>query len=133
MRLEKEVEDKISDVEDLCPLKLLTDSRYRDMRNKYGQLFEADTGAQAILTILERQNLDELHAKLHEEINSASGQRRKKAIKRLQVAEAFRRSGNNPEWMILTVLPVLPPDLRPIVQLDGRRFATSDLKICTEG
>jgi DNA-directed RNA polymerase subunit beta' len=127
MRLEKEVEDKISDVEDLCPLKLLTDSRYRDMRNKYGQLFEADTGAQAILTILERQNLDELHAKLHEEINSASGQRRKKAIKRLQVAEAFRRSGNKPEWMILTVLPVLPPDLRPIVQLDGRRFATSDL------
>jgi len=127
MTAEKEVEDKITDVEDLYPLKLLTDSRYRDMRNKYGHMFEADTGAQAILTILQKQNLDELHAKLHEEINSASGQRRKKAIKRLQVVEAFRRSGNKPEWMIITVLPVLPPDLRPIVQLDGRRFATSDL------
>jgi len=127
MTLEKEVEDKITDVEDLYPLKLLTDSRYREMRNKYGHVFEADTGAQAILTTLQRQKLDELHAKLHEEINSASGQRRKKAIKRLQVVEAFRRSGNKPEWMIITVLPVLPPDLRPIVQLDGRRFATSDL------
>jgi DNA-directed RNA polymerase subunit beta' len=127
MTAEKEVEDKITDVEDLYPLKLLTDSRYRDMRNKYGHMFEADTGAQAILTTLQKQNLDELHAKLHEEINSASGQRRKKAIKRLQVVEAFRRSGNKPEWMIITVLPVLPPDLRPIVQLDGRRFATSDL------
>jgi len=127
MTLEKEVEDKITDVEDLYPLKLLTDSRYREMRNKYGHVFQADTGAQAILTILQKQNLDELHAKLHEEINSASGQRRKKAIKRLQVVEAFRRSGNKPEWMIITVLPVLPPDLRPIVQLDGRRFATSDL------
>ena len=127
MTLEKEVEDKITDVEDLYPFKLLTDSRYREMRNKYGHVFEADTGAQAILTTLQKQKLDELHAKLHEEINSASGQRRKKAIKRLQVVEAFRRSGNKPEWMIITVLPVLPPDLRPIVQLDGRRFATSDL------
>ncbi len=126
-RLNKEVEDKIGSVEDLVPLKLLTDSKYREMRNKYGQIFEADTGAQAILTILQQQNLDELHSKLHEEINSASGQRRKKAIKRLQVVEAFRRSGNKPEWMIMTILPVLPPDLRPIVQLDGRRFATSDL------
>jgi len=127
MTAEKEVEDKITDVEDLNPMKLLTDGRYREMRNKYGHMFEADTGAQAILTTLQKQNLDELHAKLHEEINSASGQRRKKAIKRLQVVEAFRRSGNKPEWMIITVLPVLPPDLRPIVQLDGRRFATSDL------
>jgi DNA-directed RNA polymerase subunit beta' len=127
MTMEKEVEDKITDVEDLYPFKLLTDSRYREMRNKYGHVFEADTGAQAILTTLQKQKLDELHAKLHEEINSASGQRRKKAIKRLQVVEAFRRSGNKPEWMIITVLPVLPPDLRPIVQLDGRRFATSDL------
>ncbi|MDM7999246.1 MAG: DNA-directed RNA polymerase subunit beta' [Dehalococcoidia bacterium] len=127
MAAEKEIEDKITDVEDLCPLKLLTDNRYREMRAKYGHMFEADTGAQAILTVLQKLNLDELHAKLHEEINSASGQRRKKAIKRLQVVEAFRRSGNKPEWMILTVLPVLPPDLRPIVQLDGRRFATSDL------
>ncbi len=127
MAAEKEAEDKITDVEDLNPMKLLTDSRYRDLRNKYGYMFEADTGAQAILTTLQKLNLDELHARLHEEINSASGQRRKKAIKRLQVVEAFRRSGNKPEWMIITVLPVLPPDLRPIVQLDGRRFATSDL------
>lgn len=126
-QMEKEIEERIDEVEGLQPFKLLTDSKYRDIRRRYGQIFEADTGAQAILSILRKLNLDELHSTLHEEIHSASGQRRKKAIKRLQVLEAFRRSHNKPEWMILTILPVLPPDLRPIVQLDGRRFATSDL------
>jgi len=127
LQLEKEVEERIEELDGLRPLKLLTDSKYREFRRRYSDVFEADTGAQAILTILKRLHLEDVHNTLHEEINSASGQRRKKAIKRLQVVEAFRRSGNKPEWMILTVLPVLPPDLRPIVQLDGRRFATSDL------
>lgn len=127
MQLEKEIEHKVAEVEDLHPLRLLTESKYQELKRKYGNIFEADIGAQAILTILQNLNLEELYNELHQEINSASGQRRKKAIKRLQVVEAFRRSGNKPEWMILTVLPVLPPDLRPIVQLDGRRFATSDL------
>ncbi len=126
-RVDKEIEEKIEEIEELRPLRLLTDSKYRELRKKHGAIFEADAGAQAILAILRKLDLEELHSSLHDETNSASGQRRKKAIKRLQVVEAFRRSGNKPEWMILTVLPVLPPDLRPIVQLDGRRFATSDL------
>lgn len=126
-RLDKEIEEKIDEIGELRSLRLLTDSKYRELKKKHGAMFEADTGAQAILAILRKLDLEELHSSLHDEINSASGQRRKKAIKRLQVVEAFRRSGNKPEWMILTVLPVLPPDLRPIVQLDGRRFATSDL------
>ncbi|MFC2000861.1 DNA-directed RNA polymerase subunit beta', partial [Chloroflexota bacterium] len=127
MRLDRELEGNLKDLEELVPLKLLTESRYRELRRKYWDVFEVGIGAQGILTILQNINLDELHDQLHREIDSASGQRRKKAIKRLQVVEAFRRSGNKPGWMILTVLPVLPPDLRPIVQLDGRRFASSDL------
>src|SRR4030042_4226415 len=127
MRLAKELEEKIKEIEDLIPHRLLTENKHRELKRKYENIFEADIGAQAIMTILQNLDLDYMHDQLHQEINSASGQRRKKAIKRLQVVEAFRRSGNKPEWMILTVLPVLPPDLRPIVQLDGRRFATSDL------
>jgi DNA-directed RNA polymerase subunit beta' len=126
-RVDAEIEEKIEEIQELRPMRLLTDSKYRELKKKHGAMFEADTGAQAILAILRKLDLEELHSTLHDEINSASGQRRKKAIKRLQVVEAFRKSGNKPEWMILTVLPVLPPDLRPIVQLDGRRFATSDL------
>ena len=126
-RVDGEIEEKIEEIQDLRPMRLLTDSKYRELKKKHGAMFEADTGAQAILAILRKLDLEEVHSTLHDEINSASGQRRKKAIKRLQVVEAFRKSGNKPEWMILTVLPVLPPDLRPIVQLDGRRFATSDL------
>ncbi len=126
-RIDAEIEAKIEEIQDLRPLRLLTDSKYRELKKKHGAMFEADTGAQAILAILKKLDLQEVHSTLHDEINSASGQRRKKAIKRLQVVEAFRKSGNKPEWMIMTILPVLPPDLRPIVQLDGRRFATSDL------
>ena len=84
-------------------------------------------GAEAIRELIGRMDLEELGQRLHSEIRTTSGQRRKKAIKRLRLIEAFRRSGNRPEWMILTVLPVIPPDLRPMVQLDGGRFATSDL------
>ncbi|RLC94222.1 MAG: DNA-directed RNA polymerase subunit beta' [Chloroflexi bacterium] len=127
MRLDKELEARIKEVEEIRPLRLLTENKWRELRKKYGSIFQADIGAQAILNILQNLDLDKLHNELHQEVDSASGQRRKKAIKRLQVVEAFRRSGNRPAWMILTVLPVLPPDLRPIVQLDGRRFASSDL------
>jgi len=127
MRLAKELEEKIKEIEDLIPHRLLTENKHRELKRKYENIFEADIGAQAIMTILQNLDLDYMHDQLHQEINSASGQRRKKAIKRLQVVEAFRRSGNKPGWMILTVVPVLPPDLRPIVQLEGRRFASSDL------
>ena len=95
------------------------------MSLKYGAMFEAGMGADAILKIMKDVNLDDLRKTLIEEGHSPSGQRRRKAGKQLQVVEAFRRSGNKPEWMILTVLPVLPPDLRPMVQLDGGRFAIS--------
>ena len=127
MQLEKESEHKVAEIEDLHPQRLLTENKYQELKRRYENIFEAEIGAQAILTILQNINLEELYNELRQEINSASGQRRKKAIKRLQVVEAFRRSGNRPEWMVLTILPILPPDLRPIVQLDGRRFATSDL------
>jgi DNA-directed RNA polymerase subunit beta' len=123
-------EDLSSDVEQLKDLRtraLLTENRYHELRQKYGQVFEAGMGAEAILQILKDVNLDELRSELIQETHSTSGQRRRKASKQLQIVEAFRRSGNKPEWMILTVLPVLPPELRPMVQLDGGRFATSDL------
>jgi DNA-directed RNA polymerase subunit beta' len=106
---------------------LLTENEYRELKDKYGEVFEAGMGADSILKITQAINLDELRKELIEEGHSPSGQRRRKAGKRLQVVEAFRRSGNKPEWMILTVLPVLPPDLRPTVQLDGGRFAISDI------
>ena len=107
---------------------------YRDLDRKYGtgvrggaRLFGAGMGAEAVRELIQRMELEELGQKLHSEVRTTSGQRRKKAIKRLRLIEAFRRSGNRPEWMILSVLPVIPPDLRPMVQLDGGRFATSDL------
>ena len=94
---------------------------------KTGRIFWAGMGAEAVRDIIVRMDLEELSRQLHAEVRTSSGQRRKKAIKRLRLIEAFRRSGNRPEWMILSVLPVIPPDLRPMVQLDGGRFATSDL------
>ena len=95
--------------------------------SKTGRIFWAGMGAEAVRDIIVRMDLEELARALHAEVRTSSGQRRKKAIKRLRLIEAFRRSGNRPEWMILSVLPVIPPDLRPMVQLDGGRFATSDL------
>jgi len=119
-----------SQVERLKNLKtgmLLTENDYRELSEKYDGVFEAGMGAEAILKIVREINLDKIREEQIEEGHSPSGQRRRKASKRLQVVEAFRRSGNKPEWMILTVLPVLPPDLRPTVQLDGGRFAISDI------
>ena len=92
-----------------------------------GRLFTSGMGAEAVRDIISRMDLETLGRALHVEVRTSSGQRRKKAIKRLRLIEAFRRSGTRPEWMILSVLPVIPPDLRPMVQLDGGRFATSDL------
>ncbi|NWG33666.1 MAG: DNA-directed RNA polymerase subunit beta', partial [Chloroflexi bacterium] len=113
---------------ELRPFTFLSEIRYRELKQRWGQVFRADMGAEAFYDILERLDLDKLADELwHEVKTTKSKQKRKKATTRLKVVEAFRRSGNRPEWMILTILPVIPPDLRPMVQLDGGRFATSDL------
>jgi DNA-directed RNA polymerase subunit beta' len=106
---------------------LLSEKEYRAYREKYGQKFQASMGAEAIKKLLQEIDLDKEVEYLKEELKTSQGQRRTRAIKRLEVLEAFRNSGNRPEWMILDVLPVIPPELRPMVQLDGGRFATSDL------
>ena len=125
--LEEEIESKIEDLESLRVGELLTESRYRELQGHCEEVFEAGMGAEAVLKVLQGIDLEEKRDYLQGQIRSTSGQRRKKAIKTLRVVEAFRKSGNKPEWMILTTLPVLPPELRPMVQLDGGRFATSDL------
>ncbi|MGM7683958.1 DNA-directed RNA polymerase subunit beta' [Cytobacillus sp. Hm23] len=106
---------------------LLSEKEFRVYREKYGQTFQASMGAEAIKKLLQDINLEKEVDSLKEELKTAQGQRRTRAIKRLEVLEAFRNSGNHPSWMILDVLPVIPPELRPMVQLDGGRFATSDL------
>ena len=125
--LEIKLQEVISELEDLRPLKILAESKYRELKERYDDLFNAGMGAESILEILRNHDLEAIREGLVREMRSTSGQRRKKAIKRLQVVEAFRNSGNRVEDIILTVLPVLPPELRPMVQLDGGRFATSDL------
>ena len=125
--LEEGLQVGLDDLEELRPWMVVSENRYRELREKYGDIFTAGIGAEAILEILKQVELEKIREELLVEIRSSSGQRRKKATKRLRVVEAFRKSNNKPEWMILTVLPVLPPDLRPMVQLDGGRFATSDL------
>ena len=106
---------------------LLNEKQYRDMRELYEDDFKAGMGAEAIKELLSDIDLEQTCADLRNELESASGQKRLRIFKRLEVLEAFRASGNRPEWMILDVIPVIPPDLRPMVQLDGGRFATSDL------
>lgn len=120
-------ERRKSDLETLAELQLLSELRYQELQETCGDVFEAASGGEAVLKLIVKTDLDELAVLLREELKAKSIQRRRKAMKRLRVVEAFRRSGNEPEWMILTVLPVLPPELRPMVQLDGGRFATSDL------
>ena len=127
----------LDELNDLQKMKLLAESRYRELKDRYPGVFEAGMGAEAILAILRAVDLEALRDQLINDMQSTSGQRRQKAIKRLRVVEAFRQSGNRSdgsqgdgtrvEDMILTVMPVLPPELRPMVQLDGGRFATSDL------
>lgn len=106
---------------------LLSEKEYRSYREKYGYGFQAGMGAEAVKKLLQDLDIDKELEFLKEELRTAQGQRRNRAIKRLEVIEAFKSSGNEPEWMVLDVLPVIPPELRPMVQLDGGRFATSDL------
>ena len=111
----------------LAKNQVLSEKEYRDMREKYEDDFKAGMGAEAVKELLEGINLEELSEQLREELKTASSQKKLRLVKRLEVVEAFRESGNNPAWMVMDVLPVIPPDIRPMIQLDGGRFATSDL------
>ncbi len=106
---------------------LLTEREYKEMREKYEDTFEAGMGAEAIQKLLAEIDLEKLSAELREELEHANGQKRVRLLKRLECVESFLESNQRPEWMIMTVIPVIPPDLRPLLQLDGGRFATSDL------
>ncbi len=106
---------------------ILNEKEYADLVEKYDDAFKASMGAEAIKELLSEVDVEKLCKELREELSDASGQKRARILKRLEVAEAFKQSGNRPEWMILDVIPVIPPDIRPMVQLDGGRFATSDL------
>jgi len=111
----------------LMKRQLLTENEYREYRDKYGSAFKVGIGAEAIKKLLEELDLDKMSKELRQELKEVSGQRKIRAIRRLEVTEAFRKSGNHPDWMIMDIVPVIPPELRPMVQLDGGRFATSDL------
>ncbi|MEY8417658.1 DNA-directed RNA polymerase subunit beta' [Oscillospiraceae bacterium 44-5] len=106
---------------------ILSEKEYRDMREKYEDDFDAGMGAEAVKKLLQQIDLDQLSEQLRKELKDASGQKKVKIIKRLEVVDAFRLSGNKPEWMIIDVLPVIPPEIRPMVPLDGGRYASSDL------
>ena len=112
---------------ELTKNQILSDKEYLDMVEKYDDEFKAGMGAEAIKELLCEVDVDELCKQLREELDGASGQKKTRLLKRLEVAKAFQQSGNRPEWMIMDVIPVIPPDIRPMVQLDGGRFATSDL------
>ena len=106
---------------------IINEDRYRELREQFPDEFKAGMGAESVRKLLEDIDLEELSRSMREELKNASGQKRIKIVRRLEVIEAFRTSGNHPEWMVMEVVPVIPPDLRPMVQLDGGRFATSDL------
>ena len=125
--LQQEIEATRTDLEALHPKQILTDTQYRDYSERFGRTFRAGIGAEAVRDLLSRIELQSEMYRLREESKSTSGQRKQKAIKRLKVVEDFRKSNASPTWMVLEVLPVIPPELRPMVQLDGGRFATSDL------
>ena len=127
-KIQRDIETQRDELENLAPFNFLSENKYRELKSRYGQVFRADMGAEAFVDILSRLDIDKLAEDLWNEIRTTkSKQKRKKATTRLKVVESFRKSKNRPEWMILSVLPVIPPDLRPMVQLDGGRFATSDL------
>ena len=111
----------------LAQNQILSEKEYRDMREKYEDDFRAGMGAEAVKELLQQIDLEQLSEQLHAELKTTSGQKKARIVKRLEVVDAFRLSGNKPEWMVIDVLPVIPPELRPMVQLDGGRFATSDL------
>jgi DNA-directed RNA polymerase subunit beta' len=126
--LKSAAEDERKEIRRIKVGQFLNETQYRDLESKWGRFFTAEMGGEALYRVCQNLDLDQMADRLRREANdSRSKQRRKKATKRLRVVEALRKSANRPEWMILTVLPVIPPDLRPMVQLDGGRFATSDL------
>ena len=126
--LEAETEEKKVELRDLQRMTFLTESRYHDLNDRWGNVFKAKMGAEAFLDICKQIDLEALSKELRATMRTTrSKQMNKKATKRLRVVEALRKSSNRPEWMIMTVLPVIPPELRPMIQLDGGRFATSDL------
>ncbi len=125
--LHRQLEDRVDALESIQALQLMTEQTYREMSDAFPGLFRAGMGAEAIMDIVDQVDLDALSGEMRHEIQTLGGQRRKKATKRLRVIEAFRKSGNHPSWMMFKLLPVIPPELRPMVQLDGGRFATSDL------
>ncbi len=125
--LQQEIEATRTDLEGLHAKQILTDTQFRDYQERFGRAFRAGIGAEAVRDLLSRIDLQSEMYRLREESKSSSGQRKQKAIKRLKVVEDFRKSNASPTWMVLEVLPVIPPELRPMVQLDGGRFATSDL------
>ena len=106
---------------------ILSEKEYKEARERYGDKFEAGMGAESIRKLLAEIDLESLAAELREELEDAVGQKKVRIVKRLDVVESFLHSGNRPEWMIMEVVPVIPPEIRPMVQLDGGRFATSDL------
>ncbi|HEY5765516.1 MAG TPA: DNA-directed RNA polymerase subunit beta', partial [Candidatus Deferrimicrobiaceae bacterium] len=113
---------------DLQKMEILTEVRYREKKEEFGEGFQAGLGAEAVLALMKDLDLEKLSEELRREMaDTASEAKKKKISKRLRIVEAFRDSGQRPEWMILSIIPVLPPDLRPLVPLDGGRFATSDL------
>ncbi len=127
-RMRQQAQANKEGLEMLAQMQFLNETEYRELKSKFGNVFRASMGAEAFYEILKNMDLDKLARDLWREVRTTrSKQAAKRATKRLQVVEALRQSGNRPEWMILTVLPVIPPDLRPMVQLDGGRFATSDL------
>ncbi len=127
-RVRQQARTNREQLENLAQMAFLNENDYRELKSKFGNVFRADMGAEAFYDVLKNTDLDKLATELWREVRtSRSKQAAKRATKRLQVVEALSKSGNRPEWMILTVLPVIPPDLRPMVQLDGGRFATSDL------
>ena len=122
------IEQKREELENLNTFSFISENKYRELKSRWGQVFRADMGAEAFYDVLSRLDLEQLAEDLWNEVRTTkSQQKRKKATSRLKVVESFRKSKNRPEWMILKNLPVIPPDLRPMVQLDGGRFATSDL------
>ncbi|HQY92987.1 MAG TPA: DNA-directed RNA polymerase subunit beta', partial [Caldilinea sp.] len=126
--IRRQMETGLADLKALEEKQLLTENRYRELSERWGNVFTAGMGAEAVRDIVAKLDLEKMQKELRREMRTTkSKQRRKKAAKRLRVVENFRKSGNRPEWMIFTALPVIPPELRPMVQLDGGRFATSDL------
>jgi len=125
--LQSEADALVKRIRGILPLQVITENEYRELMEDAPGVFRAGMGAEAVYSVVSDLDLDEVASSLRQDMQRMSGLKRKKATKRLRVIEALRKSGNRPEWMIFTTLPVIPPDLRPMVQLDGGRFATSDL------